>query len=214
MTEHDTYPAGECTRFVADNWGGNVGPVWGDAAGWLNSARAAGYVVTASPQPGAIVVWAAGQGGASRLGHVAILESTQPFTVRESNWTNSGREDTRVVDAFSMAGIAGYVLPILVEGSPMTDPERADLADALTELAYAALPHRDAEKDPGGRDYWRGRLAQPGGLGAAMRAFVATPEVSHDLELEGAELAEPADADELAETTPSQPVPPAPTGGA
>ena len=78
-----TYPVGECT------WGVKVmvpfvGPYWGNANQWANSARQAGYRVGTKPIPGAIAVWNGGE-----YGHVAYVSDVQSETsiqVLESNW--------------------------------------------------------------------------------------------------------------------------------
>ncbi len=187
MSAHPTYPEGQCTRYVADNWTAPVGPYWGDAARWLDSARLAGYWITASPQVGAIAVWGRNRGGALADGHVALVTAVSPLlTVSESNWSNSLRVDTRVVDAASAAGIAGYILPILEEDVPLTPDDRTDLATALVLSLYSSVLHRSADDDPAGRDFWIGQCVTHG-QGPATRAFLANPESRADVASEAAE---------------------------
>lgn len=180
-----TYPAGQCTRFVADNWSRPVGPYWGDASQWLRSASAYGYVLAGAPAVGAIAVWGPGAGGADPAGHVALVTGLAPLTVTEENWQGLGVVDSRVVDAGSLAGIAGYILPELHSEDPMTPDERTDLAGAQVAGLYAAVLHRDADEDPTGRDFWIAQMVTHG-FTAAARAFVKEPESRTDIAAEAA----------------------------
>jgi hypothetical protein len=114
--ENLTYPDGQCTRYVADNWSEPVGPYWGDGREWLGSASAAGWDIVAGTtggEAGDIAVWGPNVGGAGSAGHVALVVQAAPLTVDESNWTYPLRYDRRVVDAASQAGIIGYVRPVM-----------------------------------------------------------------------------------------------------
>jgi hypothetical protein len=107
-----TYPDGQCTRYAADNWTQPVGPEWGDARLWLNSAQLAGWAITETPEAGDLAVWGANVGEAAAAGHVAIVVQAAPLVVDESNWTYPLRYDRRVVAPASAAGIIGYIRPI------------------------------------------------------------------------------------------------------
>lgn len=84
----NTYPYGQCTWYVKAHasWVGNY---WGNANQWDTSARAAGYRVDNTAAKGAVVVFEAGQAGASAYGHVAIVESVNgdgTITISEGNY--------------------------------------------------------------------------------------------------------------------------------
>jgi surface antigen len=185
FSAHLSYPDGECTRYCADNWTATVGPVWGDAHRWLASAIDAGYRISSTPRVGAIAVWAPGRGGAHAAGHVALVTGLAPLTVIESNWQFSLRVDSRFVGPDSLAGIAGYILPELVE-DPMSTVDRGDLAAGTVISLYATVLHRDADADPAGRDFWWTQFMNHG-WGAATRAFLANPESRADIAAEAAE---------------------------
>lgn len=71
----NAYSWGQCTWYVKTvaPW---VGTYWGNGADWGYSAAADGYRVDSSPEAGAVVVFAAGQQGASaQYGHVGYVES-------------------------------------------------------------------------------------------------------------------------------------------
>lgn len=81
--DSSSYPVGECTWGVKTqaSW---VGPYWGNANQWVNSARAEGFTVGTTPVVGAVAVWT---GGA--YGHVAVVTAVQSSTsiqVLESNY--------------------------------------------------------------------------------------------------------------------------------
>jgi peptidoglycan DL-endopeptidase CwlO len=93
---------GQCTYYVASRrcipWGGN-------ADQWFYNAAAAGFSEGHSPMPGAVVVWWAGRGGASSVGHVGYVEAVGPsagipagsFKLSEMNWNGWDQVDYRVV---------------------------------------------------------------------------------------------------------------------
>lgn len=80
----NTYPWGQCTWGVKNllSW---VGPYWGNASSWDESAAAEGYTIGTTPVPGAIAVW---NGGYMGYGHVALVtdvQSNNSIKVLESN---------------------------------------------------------------------------------------------------------------------------------
>ncbi|KHL02722.1 hypothetical protein LK10_11650 [Sinomonas humi] len=54
------------------------GAVLGNAVTWLDGWRAKGWPVGTAPQPGAVVYYAPGTGGAGSLGHVAVVKAVDP----------------------------------------------------------------------------------------------------------------------------------------
>ena len=89
------YPPGQCTYFVAQ-----LRPdlpffpgAGGDAKNWARSAKAAGWVVNATPAVGAVAVFKPGQYGAGVYGHVAVVQhvSDRYMTIQEANY---GRRPT------------------------------------------------------------------------------------------------------------------------
>jgi surface antigen len=170
VTDHPTYALGQCTRYVADTWdGGPIGPYWGDGWQWLNSAALAGYLITHVPLLDAIAVWGPNQGGAGAAGHVAIVTSVNPLTVRESNWTAALTADVRVVA--HPIDVTGYIIP---RETPV--PISLDLARGVVLLYYFNL--RDgwtaAQADV---DYWAARMMQEG-VETVLNLMNATPEAS------------------------------------
>lgn len=99
----NSYPYGWCTYYVASRR--NVPGQWGNAGGWLGSARSAGYATGSSPQPGAIIVT-----GESGYGHVGIVESVNGDTITTSdmNYNGWGVTSTRTISAGSPV-IKGYI---------------------------------------------------------------------------------------------------------
>lgn len=131
---HTTYPDGQCTRYVADNWSDPVGPYWGNAVKWLGSAQADGYHLSPTPVVGRIAVWGANMGGTGPDGHVAIVTSVSPLVVSESNWNDDGKVGSRAVPAWSKSGIMGYIVPKSQEVSTVNyllSGPPANNADAL-----------------------------------------------------------------------------------
>ena len=185
MTAHPTYPAGQCTRWVADNWTEQVGPYWGNAGGWLTSAKWDGFEVSEWPRVGSIAVWKAWTGGAGADGHVAIVLATSPLLVREENWSGSGVVDTRLVEATKGAAPSGYVLPFLTTEEPMLDADRHDLATSHVLALYSAILNRSADADPVGRDYWIAQVMAKGSA-AATRDFLDQVEPLADVAKEAA----------------------------
>lgn len=85
LASASSYPTGQCT------WGAKVlapwaGPYWGNGGQWSQSARNAGFEVSAVPKVGAIACWQ--DGG---YGHVAVVthvEHSQRIQVQESNYNH------------------------------------------------------------------------------------------------------------------------------
>ncbi|MBI5974600.1 CHAP domain-containing protein [Staphylococcus canis] len=78
------YTAGQCTWYVYDKVGGQIGSTWGNANQWDDAARAAGYTVNQTPEAGAIL-----QSDLGGFGHVAYVESVNndgSITVSEMNY--------------------------------------------------------------------------------------------------------------------------------
>ncbi|NWK83246.1 CHAP domain-containing protein [Staphylococcus sp. GSSP0090] len=64
------YTAGQCTWYVYDKVGGDIGSTWGNANNWASAASSAGYTVDNSPEAGSIL-----QSTAGGYGHVAYVEN-------------------------------------------------------------------------------------------------------------------------------------------
>jgi surface antigen len=100
----------ECTSFVA--WRMNHqygvsftntmgGGRWGNAENWDSNGRALGYTVDHVPTPGSIAQFDPGVGGASSLGHVALVASVGSgnVTIEEYNWSYLHGYDYRTISA-------------------------------------------------------------------------------------------------------------------
>ncbi|EJH4515478.1 CHAP domain-containing protein [Staphylococcus pseudintermedius] len=78
------YTPGQCTWYVYDKVGGEIGSTWGNANNWASSASAAGFTVDNNPEEGSIL-----QSNAGPMGHVAYVESVNEdgsITVSEMNY--------------------------------------------------------------------------------------------------------------------------------
>lgn len=64
------YTAGQCTWYVFDKTGGQIGSTWGNANNWASAASSAGYTVNNSPEAGSIL-----QSSEGSMGHVAYVEN-------------------------------------------------------------------------------------------------------------------------------------------
>lgn len=88
---HGYFPRGYCTWYVSTRrnipWNGN-------AIAWYAAAKALGFPVGATPEPGAIMV-----SRESWIGHVAYVESVDgdSFTISEMNYKGFGLVDQRRV---------------------------------------------------------------------------------------------------------------------
>lgn len=78
------YTPGQCTWYVYDKVGGEIGSTWGNANNWASSAAAAGFTVDNKPEEGSIL-----QSNTGPMGHVAYVESVNAdgsITVSEMNY--------------------------------------------------------------------------------------------------------------------------------
>src|SRR5699024_242247 len=64
------YTAGQCTWYVFDKTGSQIGSTWGNANNWASAASSAGYTVNNSPEAGSIL-----QSSDGSMGHVAYVEN-------------------------------------------------------------------------------------------------------------------------------------------
>ncbi|HLR19190.1 MAG TPA: CHAP domain-containing protein [Staphylococcus sp.] len=79
------YTSGQCTWYVYDKVGGNIGSTWGNANNWASAASSAGYTVNNSPEAGSIL-----QSSEGPMGHVAYVENVNSdgsVTVSEMNYS-------------------------------------------------------------------------------------------------------------------------------
>lgn len=99
----NSYPYGWCTYYAASRK--NIPGQWGNAGGWLGSAKSAGYATGGSPQPGAIIVT-----GESWAGHVGIVEDVNGsnVTIREMNYNGWGVVSSRTINTGNPV-IKGYI---------------------------------------------------------------------------------------------------------
>jgi len=88
----NSYAFGNCTSWAFERrmqLGRPIGSFWGNAATWAMYARAAGYRVDNTPEPGALAQWNAYSGDwIGGYGHVAVVESVNPdgtITISEMN---------------------------------------------------------------------------------------------------------------------------------
>ncbi|MDB5165778.1 MAG: domain containing protein [Candidatus Saccharibacteria bacterium] len=93
------YAPGYCTWYAYERrlqLGRPIGSFWGNATAWASSARAAGFAVNNTPEPGAIM-----QNGGG-YGHVAIVESVDGagnVTVSEMNYAGYNVVSSRTLSA-------------------------------------------------------------------------------------------------------------------
>ncbi len=98
------YAPGNCTWYAYERrlqLGRPIGSFWGNGSAWAASARAAGFVVNNTPEPGAIM-----QNGGG-YGHVAIVESVDGagnVTVSEMNYAGYNVVSNRTLSAGQAAG--------------------------------------------------------------------------------------------------------------
>lgn len=96
------YAYGYCTWYAYNRraeLGRPIGSNWGNAATWATYARAAGFRVDKTPEPGAVFQTAAGWSGA---GHVGIVERVNPdgsFVTSEMNYGGWNRISSRTITA-------------------------------------------------------------------------------------------------------------------
>jgi len=82
----NTFYAGNCTRYAADQWKKATGkfPSWRENAQyWNDNAARQGWTVTGAPAPRSVVVFEPGVQGASKDGHVAWVNS---ISYRSDGW--------------------------------------------------------------------------------------------------------------------------------
>jgi surface antigen len=102
-----SWPWGECTWFVAQyrrvTW-------WGNAADWLDNARAQGRPTTTIPTVGSIVVYRRGKPYDSANGHVALVVAAtlDSYSVTEMNYIGLGRVDVRTI-AWPDPDVQGFI---------------------------------------------------------------------------------------------------------
>ena len=102
----DRFPYGQCTWWAAYNrqvsWRGNAGD-------WLANAQAVGVRASDQPSPGAIAVYAPGN-GYSGYGHVALVIAiaTGSYSVSEMNFIGWGQVSTRTI-AWPDPHIEGFI---------------------------------------------------------------------------------------------------------
>ncbi|MCI2955002.1 CHAP domain-containing protein [Staphylococcus caprae] len=106
-TSGNLYTAGQCTWYVFDKVGGQIGSTWGNANNWASAAEASGYTVNHTPEKGSIL-----QSSNGAYGHVAYVEnvgSDGSVTVSEMNY-NGGPYvvDTRTISS-SEASSYNYI---------------------------------------------------------------------------------------------------------
>ena len=101
------YTAGQCTWYVYDKVGGNIGSTWGNANNWASAASAAGYTVNNSPSAGSIL-----QSSAGAYGHVAYVEdvnSDGSVEVSEMNYSGGPYSVSNRTISASEAGSYNYI---------------------------------------------------------------------------------------------------------
>jgi surface antigen len=98
------YAPGNCTWYAYERrlqLGRPIGSFWGNGNAWASSARAAGFAVNNTPEPGAIM-----QNGGG-YGHVAVVESVDGagnVTVSEMNYAGYNVVSNRTLSAGQAAG--------------------------------------------------------------------------------------------------------------
>lgn len=137
---NETYPLGQCTRWVADHWTDQVGPYWGDGRQWLTSARASGFQTTVVPTIGSVLCLGAYSDGAGAAGHVAIVTAVDPIVVSESNWIYSMSPDSRTI--YGLIDLFGFILPrsAMVSG----DEQRAQIHEWYYDLLQREVENESA----------------------------------------------------------------------
>ena len=101
------YTSGQCTYYVYDKVGGQIGSTWGNANNWANAAAQSGYTVNNTPKSGAIMQTTQGA-----YGHVAYVENVNDdgsVNVSEMNYNGGpGVVSTRTISA-GQAGSYNYI---------------------------------------------------------------------------------------------------------
>lgn len=93
MLPGNNYAFGNCTAYAFDRRaeiGRPIGPSWGNASSWADSARMNGFMVNGTPAAGAIIQ---NSGGYAGYGHVGIVEKVNPdgsLVISEMNASFAG----------------------------------------------------------------------------------------------------------------------------
>lgn len=110
------YAYGNCTYYVYDRRaaiGRPIGSFWGNAATWAAAARASGYTVNGTPEPGAVAQWNAyGDAWIGYYGHVGIVESVNDDgTVTISEMNNGALGGFNIVNrrTISAGAVSNYI---------------------------------------------------------------------------------------------------------
>lgn len=88
----NSYMGGTCAAYVSarmSSLGMSIPPFLGDAGSWAYSGPQQGLTESEYPQPGSIVVFQAGQFGASGWGHVGVVEEVREdgsWVISEMTW--------------------------------------------------------------------------------------------------------------------------------
>ncbi|EOA9110715.1 CHAP domain-containing protein [Staphylococcus aureus] len=101
------YTAGQCTWYVYDKVGGEIGSTWGNANNWAAAAQGAGFTVNHTPSKGAIL-----QSSEGPFGHVAYVESVNSdgsVTISEMNYSGGPFSVSSRTISVSEAGNYNYI---------------------------------------------------------------------------------------------------------
>ncbi|HCY6214165.1 TPA: CHAP domain-containing protein [Staphylococcus aureus] len=101
------YTAGQCTWYVYDKVGGEIGSTWGNANNWAAAAQGAGFTVNHTPSKGAIL-----QSSEGPFGHVAYVESVNSdgsVTISEMNYSGGPFSVSSRTISASEAGNYNYI---------------------------------------------------------------------------------------------------------
>jgi len=126
-TDYDGFATGQCTWYVATRrrvtWHTSTGELGGNAGEWMRLAAAAGYLVGAAPQVGAIAVYT--DSGAGHVALVVGVDAAANYTVAEANWVFIGPRPPYVDLRGVSAGATGDALQQLagfIYGPPRPIP--------------------------------------------------------------------------------------------
>lgn len=96
------YAYGYCTWYAYNRraeLGRPIGSNWGNASTWATYARAAGFRVDKTPEPGAVFQTTAGWGGAGHVGIVEKVNGDGSFVTSEMNYGGWNRISSRTISA-------------------------------------------------------------------------------------------------------------------
>ena len=105
------YAYGYCTWYAYNRraeLGRPIGSNWGNATTWASYARAAGFRVDRTPEPGAVFQNSGGWGGLGHVGVVERVEANGDVYVSEMNYAGWNRISNRTIPA-SQAGSYNYI---------------------------------------------------------------------------------------------------------